>query len=191
MNKMKCLIVGLGNPEGKYFQTWHNLGFLAVEKLGPTLEWKKRGNQLVAKMGNALLLKPLTYMNRSGEAVVALARKQGIPPENIIVLVDDLYIDKGHIRVARGGSGGGHNGLRSINQLLGSNQYIKIRIGIKPEKPPYSLASYVLDKIPTEERTLIDEAINKAVEATQQLLSGMLLDRVQQVYNSKNQVTGG
>jgi len=96
------LIVGLGNPEGKYFQTYHNLGFLAVDEIAKrhNAEFKKKGNQMTVQIGNAILLKPLTYMNLSGQAVVAVSRKFKIAPENIIVIVDDLYIEKGSIRLS-------------------------------------------------------------------------------------------
>jgi len=163
--KEKFLIVGLGNPEGKYFDTYHNIGFLCAEKLAEQfgVEFKKKGNQLLAKCDFGYILKPLTYMNLSGQAVQAVARKHKI--ENIIVFVDDIYIDKGSIRVRFGGSGGSHNGLKSINQILGTNQYTKIRVGIKPDKEPHSMSHYVLSKIDG------DLAIDKAVEAALGLIN--------------------
>jgi len=186
--KFTHLVVGLGNPEGKYFQTYHNVGFLAVEDLAKNLkiDFKKKGNQLIAPGFKVLLLKPLTYMNLSGQAVVAVCRKRKIAPENVIVICDDLYIDKGHIRISRGGSGGGHNGLRSITDLLQTPSYTRIRIGIKPEKEPHSTATYVLSKIDIESRVKIDEGINKSIEVCLDLLNGVDIEKLQCKHNTKN-----
>lgn len=189
------LIVGLGNPEGKYFQTWHNVGFLSADVLAQRkgLEFKKKGNLQITDFQAAIdsrsnnkvfVLKPLTYMNNSGQAVVAVARKQNILPENIIVIYDDIYIDKGNLRISKGGSGGGHNGIKSINQLLGTNEFIKIRIGIKPEKEPHNMADYVLAKI--DNRPLIDSAIEKAVNAALALVEGEDIGKLQCAYNTTN-----
>jgi len=188
------LFVGLGNPEGKYFQTYHNLGFLAADALAGEfgVEFKKKGNQMLAVLPRAgsgvfqkvFILKPLTYMNLSGQAVVALCRKQKIEPENVIVFLDEIHIDKGKLRITMGGSGGGHNGLRSITELLGTNKYARIRIGIKPEKPPHSTSKYVLSKI--EERELFANTIQKAMEAAKMLIAGKALHDVQQEFNCKN-----
>jgi PTH1 family peptidyl-tRNA hydrolase len=183
----KWLAVGLGNPEGRFLRTYHNLGFvcadLLAEKLG--LEFKKRGNQMLAK-GDALILKPLTYMNRSGEAVVAVVRKQRIMPENMIVFVDDLYIDKGNIRIVRGGSHGGHNGIRSIQELLGAGNYIKIKIGIKPAKPVHSQSNYVLERITAEDQETLGKAVTEAVDAAMELIGGVGFELVQGKHNVKN-----
>ena len=183
--KKTLLFVGLGNPEGKYFNTYHNLGFWAAECLAKNLdlEFKKKGNQLLAK-GPHLILKPLTYMNLSGQAVLAVCRKHKIQPENVVVFMDDLYIDKGKIRITNGGSGGGHNGIRSITELLGTSAYTKIRIGIKPEKEVHSNAHYVLSKIENKElfQTVIDDAVRAAVMMT----GDKPLTEIQQEFNSKN-----
>lgn len=180
------LVVGLGNPEGKYFKTYHNVGFIVAEEIAKQLgtEFKKKGNQLIANVktpvADLFILKPLTYMNLSGQAVVAVSRKHKIAPENIIVICDDLYIEKGNIRISFGGSNGGHNGIRSINELLGTNQYTKVRIGIKPEKEPHSHAQYVLSKIEG------DIAIDKAVDAVMDFVGGESLEKLQGKYNARN-----
>jgi len=194
---MKWLIVGLGNPEGKYFRTYHNLGFLAVDEIATrhSLEYKKKGNQMTAglphngNMPHAILLKPLTYMNRSGEAVVAITRKSNLPVENIIVIYDDLYIDKGKIRITRGGSHAGHNGIRSINALLPATNYIRIKVGIKPEREPHCMANYVLSKITSEEVDIVRESIELAADAAFELIDGIPLERVQAKYNCRNDDT--
>jgi len=186
--KKTWLVVGLGNPEGKYFQTYHNVGFLAAEEIAKhfNVPFKKKGNQLLAKAHKVLILKPLTYMNLSGQAVVAVVRKHKILPENIIVIMDDLYIEKGNIRISFGGSGGGHNGIKSITQLLGTDKYTRIRVGIMPEKPPHCQANYVLSKIDAESRPLIDRAIEKAVDTAIQLCAGEQLEKLQGKYNVSN-----
>jgi len=182
------LFVGLGNPEGKYFNTYHNIGFLCADKLASGLdaEFKKKGNQLLAKCDFGFILKPLTYMNLSGQAVQAVARKYKIAPERIVVFVDDLYIDKGNIRISLGGGAAGHNGLKSINEILGTNQYIKIRIGIKPVETKKSQSDYVLSKIDAGDKFYIDHAIEKAVEAALMILKGETLAKIQGQFNESN-----
>lgn len=182
------LFVGLGNPEGKYFQTYHNIGFICAEKLAAGLgaEFKKKGNQLIAKCDFGFVLKPLTYMNLSGQAVQAVARKYKISCDNIIVFVDDLYIDKGNIRISFGGGAAGHNGLKSINEILGTNEYIKIRVGIKPLDTKKTQSDYVLSKIGAGERSSIDNAIEKAVEAALMIIGGESLPKVQGKFNTAN-----
>ena len=195
--KNMFLCVGLGNPEGKYFNTYHNIGFLCADKLAAELgeEFKKKGNQMIAKGETLFLLKPLTYMNLSGQAVQAVSRKFKIAPERIIVFVDDLYIDKGSIRVTFGGGAGGHNGLRSINDILGANQYIKIRVGIKrvddKKSAKKSQSDYVLSKIDAGDKFYIDHAIQKAVDATKMILNGETLAKVQAEFNTTNVNDGG
>ena len=182
------LITGLGNPEGKYFNTYHNIGFLCADKLAAELgvEFKKKGNQMLAKCDFGFILKPLTYMNLSGQAVQAVARKYKIAPERIIVFVDDLYIDKGNIRIALGGGAAGHNGLKSINEILGTNQYIKIRVGIKPVETKKSQSDYVLSKIDAGDKFYIEDAIAKAVEAAKMFIKGETLSKIQGQFNATN-----
>ena len=107
------LVVGLGNPEGKYFETWHNLGFKAAERFADRLTFTKKGNQLITSThenGNkVIILKPLTYMNLSGQAVIAVCRKFKIPTEQVIVFVDDIYLDIGTVRLKKSGGAGGQN----------------------------------------------------------------------------------
>jgi PTH1 family peptidyl-tRNA hydrolase len=126
-------------------------------------------------------------MNLSGQAVVAAARKYKIAPENIIVFCDDIYIDIGNIRVTAGGSAGGHNGLKSVNELLGTGGYIKVRIGAKPDgEIKGNTADYVLGKIPAELKPLTDAAINDAATVAEQILLGESLDLIKGEYNKRN-----
>jgi PTH1 family peptidyl-tRNA hydrolase len=191
---LKCwLVVGLGNPEGKYFASWHNLGFQTAEAFADknNLVFIKKGNQSICDYkvadNKVFVLKPLTYMNLSGQAVVAVARKYKIASENIIVFCDDIYIDVGNLRVTVGGSGGGHNGLKSITELLGTNSYIKIRIGAKPEAEiKGNTADYVLGKIPPETKPTVAEAIKNAITVATRILSGENLETIKGEYNKRN-----
>lgn len=178
MGKKKFLVVGLGNPEGKYFNTYHNVGFVVAEKL--CKDFKKKGNMLVGECDNAIVVKPLTYMNNSGQAVVAIARKLKFESQNIIIVYDDIYIDKGNVRVKFGGGAAGHNGIKSIIALLGTNDFYHIRVGIKPQKEPHSMANYVLSKISG------DLAIDDAVQAVCDMLAETDFGLVQQKYNKTN-----
>jgi PTH1 family peptidyl-tRNA hydrolase len=195
------LIVGLGNPEGKYFKTYHNIGFVVVEEIAKKfgVEFKKVGNQMLCKCGafpptpplNAgqpfLLLKPLTYMNLSGQAVVAAARKHKILAENIVVVCDDLHIEKGNIRIACRGSAGGHNGLKSIIDLLATNEFKRVRVGIQPAtERVVTQADYVLSKIDGPSQPLIDNAVDKAVAAVISIVSGEKIEAIMGRYNVKN-----
>lgn len=172
------LVVGLGNPEGKYFETWHNLGFKAAERFADGLPFTKKGNQMLANThinGNKIMiLKPLTYMNLSGQAVVAVSRKYKIPPEQIIVFVDDIYLDIGTVRLKKSGGAGGHNGLKSVSELLQSTTYTKIKIGAKPcGDIKGNTAAYVLSKITDAERPMVDTALDAAVQIAHDVIAGV------------------
>lgn len=172
------LVVGLGNPEGKYFETWHNLGFKAAERFADGLTFTKKGNQLITSThenGNkVIILKPLTYMNLSGQAVIAVCRKFKIPTEQVIVFVDDIYLDIGTVRLKKSGGSGGHNGLKSINELMQATNYTKIKIGAKPVSDiKGNTANYVLSKIPESVRTTVDTAIDQAVQIAHDVIAGV------------------
>ena len=172
------LVVGLGNPEGKYFETWHNLGFKTAERFAGDLTFTKKGNQLITdtheKGNKVIILKPLTYMNLSGQAVVAVCRKYKIPAEQVIVFVDDIYLDIGTVRLNKSGGAGGHNGLKSINELLQATNYTKIKIGAKPTTDiKGNTASYVLAKIPENQRDAVNTAIDAAVQIAHDVIAGV------------------
>lgn len=172
------LVVGLGNPEGKYFETWHNLGFKTAERFAGDLTFTKKGNQLITdtheKGNKVIILKPLTYMNLSGQAVVAVCRKYKIPAEQVIVFVDDIYLDVGTVRLKKSGGAGGHNGLKSINELLQATNYTKIKIGAKPTTDiKGNTASYVLAKIPEDQRDAVNTAIDTAVQIAHDVIAGV------------------
>jgi PTH1 family peptidyl-tRNA hydrolase len=162
------LIVGLGNPGAKYQKTRHNVGFMLIDKLADDLDLEFRDNQslhaeIATIKGDLTLIKPQTFMNNSGLAVRAVMRKQGIRPENILVLYDDIDMEVGKVRFKDSGSSGGHNGMQSIIDVLGTNEIARIKIGIgrSDRIPP---EKYVLSKFGGEELVQIKKSLELAVE---------------------------
>lgn len=174
------LLVGLGNPGAKYEITRHNAGFLFVtlleDRLGFTAK-KLKFHSLIGdtKIGNSkvLVMKPQTMMNNSGVAVSECAYFYKIPPENIIVVYDDISLEPGKLRIRRKGSAGGHNGIKSIIAHLGSENFprIKIGVGAKPH-PDYDLADWVLSNFPKKDIPLVKEALGKACDALEYIVKG-------------------
>ena len=167
------LIVGLGNPGPEYAKTRHNCGFRALdvlaEKLGCRVDKGKfQGlyNQVSYKGNKLYLLKPLTYMNLSGQSVKQLAAFFHIPAQNIIVMFDDISLEPGRLRIRADGSAVGHNGIKSIIQELGSQDFprVKIGVGAKPT-PEYDLADWVLSSFSAQEEKALAPAIDKAADA--------------------------
>ena len=180
LGNIDFLVVGLGNPEKKYEKTRHNAGFMAIDYLAERLSVKVDRIKFSALVGEAvicgkrvLLMKPQTSMNLSGNAVIEAARFYKIEPENIIVFSDDITLDVGRLRVRRKGTHGGHNGLRSIEAKLSSQEYqrIKIGIGAKPH-PDYDLADWVLSSFTADERKRMNEAAEHAVDACRLIIAG-------------------
>lgn len=164
------LIVGLGNPGKKYEKTRHNTGFDTIEKLADSLglsidKEDFKGEYCRGKyIGNDLiLLKPLTFMNLSGESVSLVVSYFKINPNEIFVIYDDMDFEPGKLKIKESGSAAGHNGIKSIISCLGTDKFIHVRIGIG--KPTYDSIDYVLGKPDKEEKKLIEEAQAKAVEA--------------------------
>lgn len=172
------LLAGLGNPGDQYENTRHNVGFLAVDELAerlnvPVQRLKFRALTSTVTLGGqkVLLMKPVTFMNLSGEAIREAAAFYKIPPQRILVLSDEVALAPGKIRVRRSGSAGGHNGLKNIISLLGSDQFPRIRIGVgqKPH-PDYDMADWVLGKFQGEDKAAVAEAIRRAADAAECLL---------------------
>lgn len=178
-NKIK-MIVGLGNPGSEYEQTRHNAGFWFIDELAwqykATLKEEKKFFGSVARIsisGSDLwLLKPSTFMNRSGQAVAALAQFYKIKPEEILVVHDELDIPCGRIKFKLGGGNGGHNGLKDIQARLGTPDFYRLRLGIDHPRDRNLVVGYVLNKPSPEHRQQIDEAINKSLKAVPMLLAG-------------------
>ncbi|MDD5197652.1 MAG: aminoacyl-tRNA hydrolase [Candidatus Gracilibacteria bacterium] len=160
------LIVGLGNPGKEYANTRHNVGFLFVEYLRDKWgfeDWKDSKFKGIISEGaikgeKVILLKPMTYMNLSGESVISLVNFYKIPRENILVLSDDIDMDFGKIRLREKGSSGGQNGLKSIAALLGTEEFARLKIGIGRDDR-YDVADWVLSKFSSEEKKNLQEAV--------------------------------
>jgi PTH1 family peptidyl-tRNA hydrolase len=166
------IIVGLGNPGRAYERTRHNAGFMAIDELAGILHvdsTQEKHHALIVKtmIGSeeSVLVKPQTYMNDSGRAVAAILRDAYRTVSDLIVLHDDLDIPLGSVRVKVGGGHGGHNGLRSIIEYLGSPDFIRVRIGINRPALNMDAADYVLSPFLAEERPSASEAVQKAAEA--------------------------
>jgi PTH1 family peptidyl-tRNA hydrolase len=173
------IIVGLGNPGSKYWNTRHNVGYAALDALAEQLHIKVDRVKFQGLLGQGtidgnkvILLKPTTYMNLSGQSVQAAARFYKVPPEHILVLSDDISLEPGRLRVRKNGSAGGHNGLKSIISCLGSQEFprIKIGVGAKPH-PDYDLADWVLGTFPLSERENMDKVYQRAAEAAVTLIT--------------------
>lgn len=172
------LVVGLGNPGPQYATTRHNLGFLLADVLadrigaGFKVQKKSGADVTTGRLGGAsvVLAKPRTYMNESGRQVGPLAKFYSVAPADVIVLHDELDIDFGRIRLKFGGGIAGHNGLRSVGQSLGTNDFRRVRLGIG--KPPgrQSGASFVLENFNSRERPELGVFLEQAADATEMLI---------------------
>ena len=172
-NSETWLIVGLGNPGREYERTRHNAGFRALDiladKLGckvDKLKFQGLYGQVNHKGRKLLLLKPQTYMNLSGRSVLQLSAFFHVPPQNIIVLFDDISLEPGRLRLRKDGSAGGHNGIKSIIAELGSQDFprVKIGVGAKPH-PDFDLADWVLSAFSAQEEKALQPALERAADA--------------------------
>lgn len=185
------IVVGLGNPEKKYDLTRHNSGFLCVDALAQKHGFdikKLKFHSLFADVcidgHRCIVLKPQTYMNNSGEAVGECAKFYKIPPEKIIVIFDDISLDVGKLRIRRKGSDGGHNGIKSIINHLGSADFPRIKIGVgKKPHPDYDLAAWVLGEFNKEEQKNLLPALKNGADAVSFILNGDT-DKAMNLYNS-------
>ncbi len=173
------LIVGLGNPGEKYENTRHNVGFMVVDELAEReskpiqrLKFKALTNTLTISGEKVLVMKPMTYMNLSGEAVRQAMDFYKIPPEHILVISDDTALAVGRLRIRAKGSAGGHNGLKNIIQHLGTDQFPRLRVGVgeKPH-PDYDMADWVLGAFQGEDKKAIDATVKRAADAVECILA--------------------
>jgi peptidyl-tRNA hydrolase, PTH1 family len=171
------LVVGLGNPGYEYYLTPHNLGFVAVDRFAETCGIeidRPEGQALTARTlvndREVILAKPQTYMNLSGLSVRRLTERYQISPEHLVVLVDDVNIPLGMLRIRRRGSAGGHNGLKSIIGATGSDVFARVRMGVGPEHPPRDLVAYVLCRLRDADLERVADMIDRAAEAVQMIL---------------------
>ncbi len=174
------MIVGLGNPGKEYEATRHNVGFWLLDELAwqwkATFKEEKKFFGEVARVsrseGDVWLIKPMTFMNRSGQAVAALAQFYKIEPEEILVAHDELDIECGRIKFKLGGGNGGHNGLKDIQARLGTPNFYRLRLGIDHPGDKALVSAYVLNKPSAEHRQLIEDSVNKSIKGIPLLTAG-------------------
>lgn len=166
------LLVGLGNPGSEYDLTRHNLGFMLIDLLAMRFDARIKRIECRSLIGRAIfenqqieMAKPQTYMNLSGEAVNCLVKKDGRSLKQSIVVVDDLAIPFGSIRLRAKGSAGGHNGLKSIISNCKSPEFIRLRIGIKPDHPVHNPKKFVLDRFSRQELKTVESVLEKSADA--------------------------
>ena len=178
-DKIMYVIAGLGNPDKKYEKTRHNVGFDVIDQLAddldiPVQRLKFKALTNTASLGGqtVLLMKPVTYMNLSGEAVAPAASFYKIPPEHILVISDEVSLPPGKLRIRQSGSAGGHNGLKNIISHLHTDQFPRIRLGVggKPH-PDYDMADWVLGRFQGEDKKAIDAAVKRAADAIECILA--------------------
>ena len=172
------LIAGLGNPGKEYENTRHNAGFLVLDTLAQNLgadlsERKHRALCGKAVIGGqkVILLKPQTYMNSSGESIRAAADYYKVPPEDILVVYDDISLAPGQLRIRAKGSAGGHNGIKSIIAHLGTQEFPRVKVGIGEKPPRMDLADYVLGHFSSGEKKIMEEAAKEAADAICQIVN--------------------
>ena len=192
LGNVEYIVVGLGNPEKEYERTRHNAGFMAIDAIAAKHSVRLDRIKFTSLVGEAviadkrvLLMKPQTSMNLSGNAVVEAARFYKIAPQNVIVLSDDITLDVGRLRVRRKKTHGGHNGLRSIEARLSSQEYqrIKIGIGAKPH-PDYDLVNWVLGNFSSDDMATLGESFDRLYAGLCKMLSGDT-DGAMQICNAK------
>lgn len=183
------LIAGLGNPTAKYENTRHNVGFAVIDELVeqyniPLDVIKHKGMYGKGKIEGqtVILLKPMTYMNLSGESIAEVAKYYKIPSDDIIVIYDDINLDVGRLRIREKGSAGGHNGIKNIIARLGTEEFPRIRIGVGMKPPKMDLVDYVLSHFSEDDRALMNQGYERACEA----LKLMLLDDIAGAMNQYN-----
>ena len=164
-------IVGLGNPGREYAGTRHNIGFDVVDEVARRWNvqlrpWKSVANVVVVGARGAVLVEPQTFMNLSGDAVSRLSAFHKLTPEDVLVVVDEVQLPVGRLRARRSGSAGGHNGLKSVIQHLGT-EFPRLRIGIGRGDPTWDLADHVLSRFARDERDSVANAVNRAADAVE------------------------
>lgn len=171
------LIVGLGNPEPEYSRTRHNMGFDVVNKLAKeyNIEFDKKDFDGIYGIGEienekVIILKPQTYMNESGKSIIKVKNFYKIDLENIIVIYDDIDIEKGIVKIRKKGGPGTHNGMKSVEEVLGTGNFPRIRVGTGKPVLKEILIPYVLEKLDDEEYKLLEPAIEKAKDAIVEII---------------------
>jgi PTH1 family peptidyl-tRNA hydrolase len=188
------LVVGLGNPDRRYEKTRHNIGFDTVDALAERYHIAIREKKHRALCGTGviegtkvLLAKPQTYMNLSGDSIAEIVNFYKIDPEEeMIVIYDDISLAPGNIRVRKKGSAGGHNGIKSIIARTGTQNFMRVKVGVGEKPAGWDLADYVLSRFSDEDRTAVEQAIRDACDAAVLMLQGQV-DRAMNEFNAKKQ----
>ena len=188
------LIAGLGNPGPEYDLTYHNLGFLAIDRLAETAGIRVTRPECKAWAGSGviagkpvLLAKPQTYMNLSGGSIQPLLEKYTLPPERLILIYDELALDWGSLRIRYKGSAGGHNGVSSIIRSVGNDNFIRVRLGIRPEHPMRDMKDYVLSKV----RKAQMETLDSTLAFTRQAVETIITEGVEKAMTKHNRRAQG
>jgi PTH1 family peptidyl-tRNA hydrolase len=186
------LIVGLGNPDKRYEHTRHNIGFDVIDALADKYNISIHEKKHKALCGTGaiegvkvLLAKPQTYMNLSGESVAEILNFYKLDPESeMLVIFDDISLEPGNIRIRKKGSAGGHNGIKNIIAMTGTQNFMRIKVGVGEKPQGWDLADYVLGRMDSEDRARAEEAIKDAADAAVLLMQGET-DRAMNLYNAK------
>lgn len=179
--KSVFLVVGLGNPGTDYDYTRHNAGFMVIDYIAKVFgvklnksKFKSLYNKVKIGKDDVILLKPQTYMNSSGEAVLECMRFYKIPVENLVVIFDDVSLDVGTIRIKRNGSSGGHNGIKSIINLIGTDDFKRIKIGVGSKPDHWDLPDWVLSRFSTKELDSVIACSEKSLFAVELIVKGKI-----------------
>jgi len=172
------LVVGLGNPGPRYEATRHNMGFLVVDQLASrcsdAARWRQTCGSFTAEgrvgVGSVLLAKPQTFMNRSGEALRQLVASTGLSPDQMVVVHDDLDLPFGRLRIRTGGGAGGHKGIRSAVECLGTGDFLRLKVGIGRPEVPGEVVEFVLSPFRSEEQSALPELLCRAADAVESVI---------------------
>ncbi len=181
---VEFIVVGLGNPGSRYTDTRHNTGFMALDKIAENrgvkidkIRFKSLVGEGMLEGKRVLLMKPSTFMNLSGQAVQAALSYYKLQSENLVVIYDDISLAPGRLRIRLKGSDGGHNGIKNIIYLLGSDSFPRIKIGVGDRThPDFDMKDWVLSRFSSEEKKQVDEAVIRADSALSLILSGHVTD---------------
>ncbi len=186
---MPRILVGLGNPGARYENTRHNIGFVVADRVARSFEidWSRDGDMDIAATpdGAVVVVKPLTFMNRSGSAVIDIVDRTDAADEDVLVVVDDLDLDLGQLRLRAAGSSGGHNGLKSIIAMLATEGFPRLRLGIGAAPGGADTRDWVLDAFAESEAPLVERVIERATTASVQWLRGESTEHVMSRFNGR------
>ena len=188
--KIMYVIAGLGNPTAKYETTRHNVGFDVIDRLAEKYNIRVSDNRQKALCGTGiiegekvLLVKPQTFMNLSGESIGAILNFYKVEPEtNLIVIYDDISLEPGRLRIRKKGSAGGHNGIKNIIAHTGTQEFLRIKVGVGEKPQGWDLADYVLGRFSKEDREKVEDAFDRAVEAVSYMVKGET-DKAMNLFN--------